>query len=97
LVDGLVFSLSENVSTLSTLDVRANSRLSSIGNGWAAAGMLRVLATIKNSNLADQFQSEQTDLKNWVVEILDGMYRHRVSVVSPSFLFPRAPAYPQTS
>ncbi|KAF8501212.1 Six-hairpin glycosidase-like protein [Gautieria morchelliformis] len=46
----------------------------STGNGWAASGMLRVLATIKNSNFAHQLQSEQTDITNWVVEILDGMY-----------------------
>ncbi|KAF8581962.1 Six-hairpin glycosidase [Ramaria rubella] len=48
----------------------------STGNGWAASGILRVLATIKHSNFADQFQSEQTDLKNWAVEILNGMYSH---------------------
>lgn len=45
--------------------------------------MLRVLATIKRSNFAGDFQSEQLDLKNWIVEILDGMYRHRVRAHHP--------------
>ena len=55
------------------------------GNGWAAAGMLRVLATIIHSNFADQLQSERTDLKNWAVEILDRMYHHVVSLSDPPF------------
>ncbi|KAF8499997.1 Six-hairpin glycosidase [Hysterangium stoloniferum] len=48
----------------------------STGNAWAAAGMLRVLATIKHSNMANQFRSEQIDIQNWVIEILDGMYSY---------------------
>lgn len=46
----------------------------STGNGWAAAGMLRVLGTIKNSQYAGNFQNEQNNLTNWVLEIQDGMY-----------------------
>jgi rhamnogalacturonyl hydrolase YesR len=48
------------------------------GNSWAAAGMLRVLGTIKNSEYAGDFKSEQKDLINWVLEIQDGMYNYLV-------------------
>lgn len=44
------------------------------GNGWAAAGMLRVLGTIQNSQYANSMKSEQNDLAKWVTEIQDGMY-----------------------
>ncbi|KAF9446430.1 Six-hairpin glycosidase [Macrolepiota fuliginosa MF-IS2] len=44
------------------------------GNGWAAAGMLRVLATMRNSQFANTFKNQQKDLGNWVKEIHDGMY-----------------------
>ena len=40
--------------------------------------MLRVLGTIKNSEYAGNFKSEQNDLINWVLEIQDGMYTHLV-------------------
>lgn len=50
------------------------------GNGWAAAGMLRVLATIKNSQYANSMKSEQEDLANWVIEIQNEMYSHLVSL-----------------
>ena len=48
------------------------------GNGWAAAGMIRVLGTIKNSQYAGSFKSEQKDLISWVLEIQDGMYQYLV-------------------
>ncbi|KAH8105379.1 Six-hairpin glycosidase-like protein [Cristinia sonorae] len=48
----------------------------STGNGWAAAGMLRVQGTIKNSPLSKKFKNEQKDLSNWVSEILNAMYPH---------------------
>jgi hypothetical protein len=44
------------------------------GNAWAAMGMMRVLATIQASEVADEMQSEQQDLINWVNEILKGAY-----------------------
>ncbi|KAF9265957.1 hypothetical protein L218DRAFT_1019001 [Marasmius fiardii PR-910] len=44
------------------------------GNGWAAAGMLRVLATIKYSSYASSFENEQADLVNWTKEIHKAMY-----------------------
>lgn len=49
------------------------------GNGWAAAGMLRVLMTMRQSEFANTFKSEQTDLGNWVQEIHAGIYPHLVS------------------
>ncbi|EJD00570.1 uncharacterized protein FOMMEDRAFT_112116 [Fomitiporia mediterranea MF3/22] len=48
----------------------------STGNGWAAAGMLRVLGTIQNSQYRNALKSETKDLRNWVNEIHDGMYAH---------------------
>jgi len=48
----------------------------STGNAWAAAGMLRVLGTIKNSQYANTMKNEQTDLTNWVKEIHNAMYMH---------------------
>ncbi|KAJ7452399.1 Six-hairpin glycosidase-like protein [Mycena galericulata] len=48
----------------------------STGNGWAAAGMLRVLATMKNSPHSSAFSSQQSDLASWVKEIHTGMFAH---------------------
>ncbi|KAG8973142.1 hypothetical protein FRB90_009988, partial [Tulasnella sp. 427] len=45
----------------------------STGNGWAAAGMLRVLGTIKNSPYSKQFSHEQDDLQDWISDIHNGM------------------------
>ena len=54
------------------------------GNGWAAAGMLRVFGTVKNSEYASDFKSEQNDLVDWVLEIQDGMYPYLVrSLMTP--------------
>ncbi|KAJ6630814.1 Six-hairpin glycosidase-like protein [Mycena sp. CBHHK59/15] len=46
----------------------------STGNAWAAAGMLRVLATMKNSQFSKSFSSQQKDLASWVKEIHTAMY-----------------------
>lgn len=46
----------------------------STGNGWAAAGMLRVLATIRQSQYANTMKNEQNDLITWVGEIHSGIY-----------------------
>lgn len=48
------------------------------GNGWAAAGMLRVYATIKHSEYANTFKRELQDISNWVLEIHAGIYPHLV-------------------
>lgn len=48
----------------------------STGNGWAAAGMLRVLGTIKNSQYANSLSNEIGDLTGWINEIHNAMYDH---------------------
>ena len=40
------------------------------GNAWAAAGMLRVLATIKWSDFAGSMDTEMNNLRDWTTEIL---------------------------
>jgi rhamnogalacturonyl hydrolase YesR len=52
------------------------------GNGWAAAGILRVLTTIKKSEYANTFKSELRDLTNWVKEIHASVYPHLVLIQS---------------
>ena len=47
------------------------------GNAWAAAGALRVLATIQGSCAAESMKSQQEDLVRWVEEILDGAWKHQ--------------------
>ncbi|KZV67901.1 hypothetical protein PENSPDRAFT_635206 [Peniophora sp. CONT] len=44
------------------------------GNGWAALGMVRTLATIQASAYADELESEQKDLIDWTDEILTGTW-----------------------
>ncbi|KAF7322986.1 hypothetical protein HMN09_00078300 [Mycena chlorophos] len=46
----------------------------STGNGWAAAGMLRVLATMKNSPYSGHYKSQQKNLASWVKEIHTAMF-----------------------
>ncbi|KAL1729191.1 stretch-activated Ca2+-permeable channel component-domain-containing protein [Schizophyllum commune] len=46
------------------------------GNGWAAAGMLRVLATIRLSAYAPLMAQEQADLTAWIKEIHDAVFPH---------------------
>ncbi|KAI9065704.1 hypothetical protein FKP32DRAFT_1567367 [Trametes sanguinea] len=48
----------------------------STGNGWAAAGMLRVLGTIQHSQYAKKMKNQAKDLTNWVSEIHGGIYPH---------------------
>nr|WVH01936.1 glycosyl hydrolase family protein [Naematelia aurantialba] len=54
----------------------------STGNAWAAAGMLRVLATIQWSSFASQMSSEVTDLQTWVEEILTAVQPYIVSCIA---------------
>lgn len=44
----------------------------STGNAWAAAGMLRVLATISKAPITRSWESERQMLKGYIKEILDG-------------------------
>ncbi|GAA5857943.1 hypothetical protein JCM8547_006631 [Rhodosporidiobolus lusitaniae] len=46
------------------------------GNGWAAAGMTRVLATIVNSQYNETFTSQASDLEEWTNEILEAAFSH---------------------
>ncbi|KAH9035187.1 glycoside hydrolase family 105 protein [Lactarius pseudohatsudake] len=46
----------------------------STGNAWAAAGMLRVLGTLKSSSFSRNFSSQIQDLGDWVAEIHSAMY-----------------------
>lgn len=52
-----------------------DSGLWNTGNGWAAYGSLRVLATMKNSDWAGDFTSEMADLTAWVQEILGAAFQ----------------------
>jgi len=47
------------------------------GNAWAAAGVLRVLATIKHSPEAGSMQSQQSDLAQWAGETLTGVWKYQ--------------------
>ena len=58
----------------------ANEHCQKKGNAWATAGMLRVLATIKNSQYAQTLQKEVADLSMWAFEIQHAMYQHLVRV-----------------
>ncbi|TFK56177.1 Six-hairpin glycosidase [Heliocybe sulcata] len=44
------------------------------GNGWAAAGMLRVLETLSGSDQADSLLDEINDLTSWIQEIVSATW-----------------------
>lgn len=44
------------------------------GNGWAAAGMMRVLATILNSDYASEYEAQTANLTDWIVEIVEASF-----------------------
>ncbi|THH15899.1 hypothetical protein EW146_g4644 [Bondarzewia mesenterica] len=48
----------------------------STGNAWAAAGMLRVLGTMKNSPYSKSFKNEIKNLGQWTFDIQKAMYSH---------------------
>ena len=61
------------------------------GNAWAAAGALRVLATIQGSSAAEEMKWQQKNLVCWVRETLDGVWKFQVrsgvvTVSMPSYL-----------
>ncbi|KAJ9091754.1 hypothetical protein QFC19_008964 [Naganishia cerealis] len=49
----------------------ADPGLWATGNAWAAAGMMRVLATIQKSPFSDQMSSQRADLQAWSEEIIN--------------------------
>jgi rhamnogalacturonyl hydrolase YesR len=53
-------------------DVKVDEGLWSTSNGWAAAGMARVLATIRKSRFAGELEKEQGSLAGMTQGILDG-------------------------
>ncbi|RXW12246.1 hypothetical protein EST38_g13610 [Candolleomyces aberdarensis] len=63
------------------------------GNGWAAAGMLRVHASITNSEYANTLKNQRKDLQKWVEEIHKGMY----AVVDDTQLFTNWADQPPTA
>ncbi|KAJ2925863.1 hypothetical protein H1R20_g11230, partial [Candolleomyces eurysporus] len=65
----------------------------STGNGWAAAGMLRVHATITNSEYANTLKNQRKDLQKWVEEIHKAMY----AVVDDTQLFTNWADQPPTA
>ncbi|KAF5335762.1 hypothetical protein D9611_009663 [Ephemerocybe angulata] len=59
----------------------------STGNGWAAAGMLRVHATIKNSAFSKSMKNQMKDLQVWVEEVHKAMYAQADSThIFPNYL-----------
>lgn len=51
-----------------------------LGNAWAAAGMLRVLETIRHSKVSKQFEGQKANLTSWVDEIVSATWKHQVGV-----------------
>ncbi|KAF9076520.1 Six-hairpin glycosidase-like protein [Rhodocollybia butyracea] len=47
------------------------------GNGWAAAGMLRVLETFNHSSVATDFTGESANLTLWIQEIINAAWQHQ--------------------
>lgn len=72
----LVIGLLVCFSIQLNLHVQLSHAVCVTGNAWAAAGMLRVLATIQTSSFSSAMSSEQSDLEAWVSEIHRGMYPH---------------------
>ncbi|KAI0082602.1 Six-hairpin glycosidase [Panus rudis PR-1116 ss-1] len=47
------------------------------GNAWAAAGMLRVLETIRRSPVSREFEPEKANLTTWIQEIINNTWTHQ--------------------
>lgn len=47
------------------------------GNGWAAAGMMRVLSTMNHTSDARRFADHQANLTKWIDEILTESWSHQ--------------------
>ncbi|GAA6021258.1 hypothetical protein JCM10207_002592 [Rhodosporidiobolus poonsookiae] len=52
----------------------ADAGLWATGNAWAASGMLRVLASLQNSDYADEFASQSGDLASWTGAIVERVW-----------------------
>lgn len=51
------------------------------GNGWAAAGMFRVLETLRHSSVSSHFETQQADLTSWVQEIINNTWTYQVGLL----------------
>lgn len=49
------------------------------GNGWAAAGMMRVLQTLNRTEQATDFSDQQAHLVTWIRETLSAVWEHQSS------------------
>lgn len=58
------------------------------GNGWASAGMFRVLQSIRLSNASSNFTNQQNDLINWIEEIVKASWHYQVSTILPGHYHP---------
>lgn len=58
------------------------------GNGWAAAGMMRVLATFNHSSFGSELRKEQANLVDWIDEILVTSWKYQVSAHLAYFAYP---------
>lgn len=47
------------------------------GNGWAAAGMLRVLQTLIHSSQASSFTAQSANLTSWIQEIITTSWKYQ--------------------
>jgi len=56
-----------------------DANLWATGNGWAAAGMLRVLQAIRDSDVSEHFLDQQSDLLAWVEEIVGASWSYQSS------------------
>ena len=56
----------------------------STGNGWAAAGMTRVLATTLKWEISASWTPEQQLLTQWIKEIIDGIMEGSATSIEPS-------------
>ncbi|KAJ3906046.1 Six-hairpin glycosidase [Lentinula edodes] len=48
------------------------------GNGWAAAGMLRVLETLNHSSMTTDFADQTANLTQWIQEILSSSWQYQL-------------------
>jgi rhamnogalacturonyl hydrolase YesR len=58
------------------------------GNGWASAGMFRVLQTIRLSSNSTGFLNQTNDLTNWIEEIVNASWHYQVIIVSRDHIAP---------
>lgn len=58
------------------------------GNGWAAAGMMRVLATFNHSSFGSELRKEQANLVDWIDEILVTSWKYQVGAHLAYFSYP---------